>query len=92
MKTKTIDLAWIDNLAGVGTPILDFRQSIESELSDAAKALEQAKQDYVDALESVRNRSARLEKKIQSLWTPNEIQAAKNGCYLINGEEVPRHE
>lgn len=74
---KSQDLNWIDGLYEVGTPITDERNEIQWRLERAEKDLEQAKKIFAEERKLAKEKYAKLTKKIDALWTPEEIKAAK---------------
>lgn len=84
MKTN---LQWVANLWEVGSQIRSDAKSIEWEMQEADKALAGAKKLHAEQVRNIKRRSARLEEKIAKLWSPEEIDAAKRGVWLIDGEE-----
>lgn len=81
------DLSWVKNLYEVGAPIRDAARDVGFLIADANDKLEQAKKDHAVRLTTALQEAGRVERKVSSLWSQPEIEAAKRGFVLANGVE-----
>lgn len=72
------DLTWVQNLPEAGGPILRQYREIEWDREEAEKALLAAKLAYKEAMSNIKKQEKALLKSVSSLWTPEEIQQAKD--------------
>lgn len=84
MTTKAKqNFEWTTNLWEVGSPILSEAREIAWLIEQAAERLAVAKLAHAESLAIVQAKTATLEHKIASLWTPEEIAEAKAGRTLV---------
>ena len=86
MKT-TID--WVLNLLELGTPIRSRVMQAKSDLETAKERFRVAEAALREANDEFQREAGKIEAHVATLWTKEEIKAAKKGCFLINGVEYP---
>lgn len=87
-ERQALSVKWTANLWEVGAPVRDAAKRIEWAIEDADKALAEAKALHAEAMKAIAIDHAKLEQYVSTLWTAEEIDAAKRGKILIDGKEV----
>jgi hypothetical protein len=83
MKTNQVNTKWVSNLYEAGAPIKDWAREITYRIERANAELAEAQARHAEAMQYVKSENAKLEKKIDSLWTAEEIAAAKRGEMVV---------
>lgn len=73
----TLETSWVRNLPEVGEPIKDHARRIAYAEFNAEQAVVDAIKRRREIRKQLRAGVRILEKKVQSLWTPDEIATAK---------------
>lgn len=83
MRPKVnIDLSWVNNLWEVGAPIRDEAREIQWRQEQARERLELAKLEFEESMRCCELSANTLEARIKTLWSSEEIAAAKRGVIL----------
>lgn len=82
-----LDFSWTANLYEVGSPIRTQAREIAWLKEQADKRLEAAQEAHAQSMADLQISAGSLNRQISSLWTPEEIAAAKSGVMLANGME-----
>lgn len=82
------DIAWIENLYELGSPIRSAKRRIEDSRKAAAERLARAQKEHADTMAQLDKDAEGLIGTVKELWSRHEIEQARKGFMVVDGESI----